>query len=1578
MTAEEYREYNDIVGQIAERFPEMISGYTKEGNAILKFKGNVEELNKSLQEMKDVKTAEAVTNVSKVYEDFRKRVDKEAGFLSPDIGLRQKKQALDTLLSFDPKGESPSKDFEDFILKGTVELYSPTENQEALRDIKDIQKVMQDLELEDIFNMGGADKAFAYLKKNYATLRAQQRIYSKEYVDEAQNAMAAVIPTVDSNEIFRKLNNADLQGQLQTYFRSIGTDKLYEIGDEEGGLPGYIDGIIQKVAESDKAIQAFAKARKLDIDKNTLDKSNADIEEIKSVLSKIDGIDMEAVSSALGLDVIDPLNTFVADLKEKFPEINDQLVKSLSGEQIRSYLGMMRDLSTAMNGASPSLELTNSIAELLKSGDSAATSKFTLFTSMAKEAGFTAAAVDKLALKFRKLDAESADKENSRLSRFLQVSKNLDLSEQQADTLFAHLKASTIDDDLSKLETLFRRGKIGADEYNAGATKLYKTLFDNSRTSYSDGAFDGVLKMFDADSVTSVINDADEALDDFYDSAGAAHEAATASVTKNLEKLKAEMKKALEVGDYDAFERLKAEAEALQSALSGVTGALSEFQQALKKDESPNLTGTKEAYKVLEEGLKSGEIYTRKFGLAHRQMFGDAELDVKSLGKTLKDLRKYFGEKATSNDVEKQILNRVKSGLVQEVRRKEDDKLVGYQIPDMEALARDINAKLSSEALIGLIEAVDMQVPIEWGLVFSNNEDVQAIIDKYAAEQRAEAEATPVDSAKKELPVDMTVTEGATEKVDGLKDAANDASNAAGSAAEQVGQLGADSETANTNVTNLNGALDTLAGKQIGDLGLNGVLTQASNVYTELCKIRDIKLPDKTMTIKYEVTGEPLGGTGGGTGKSGSGSGGSSKPKPKIRGYARGTVYARGGIAKVGEMGPELRITNGRREIVGANGPQIIQVRPGDRIYNARETREMLRNQPVYVSDKRTAVNLAFKMPGNPIRPTPFYKTKKKAEYIPALNTPIQKAGSSRRRGGGGGGSKSSGADSGGSDERSAQEQQDDYQKQLDELREQQKKAMQRAFSDLDYHHEMGIVNDKDYYKRLSELTNQYYSQGLLELDEYQDKRLKILEGLRKVEEDALKKQADKYKSAHSAVDKVLSKEIDRLQKERDALMDEDVEGSYGARIKALQDELETMREQNDETTRAIELGKIKESLERARTQRKSLVYREGQGFVYISNKKDLDDAQAAYDKAMYDSLVAQKEKEINQLEKDSKAQAKIFEDKIEQLQEYQDKWKEAVDTYETEQNRLSAAQLLGAEWEADTLNRRLDKMKTFVEDYSKIQAQLTALQEQTLASFEKTQVASGAITPSLPAQPPAPSVAAYPTSPYAQAPSYDYYGGSSSGYGDGFGGQSSFSSTLRKGSKGSEVAALQSALISMGFNVGSKGADGVFGAKTQAALKKYQRSQGIKANGVLGSKTQTALNGGSKKKKYAEGTQSAVGGLSVVDDGMGRELIIRKPIKGRHTFLEAGSVVYNAEKTKNLWAWGDMTPSEFMRRLTANNIRAGAISAHSNNVSIRQGDVIIKGNVDEGLLPKIRAEIEKSNANLANQLFQSSYQRRK
>jgi len=63
---------------------------------------------------------------------------------------------------------------------------------------------------------------------------------------------------------------------------------------------------------------------------------------------------------------------------------------------------------------------------------------------------------------------------------------------------------------------------------------------------------------------------------------------------------------------------------------------------------------------------------------------------------------------------------------------------------------------------------------------------------------------------------------------------------------------------------------------------------------------------------------------------------------------------------------------------------------------------------------------------------------------------------------------------------------------------------------------------------------------------------------------------------------------------------------------------------------------------------------------------------------------------------------------------------------------------------------------------------------------------------------------------------------------------------TLRSGSRGDAVEALQKRLLGQGVNPGP--VDGVFGPKTEDAVKRYQEREGLEADGIAGTKTFTAL----------------------------------------------------------------------------------------------------------------------------------------
>ena len=62
----------------------------------------------------------------------------------------------------------------------------------------------------------------------------------------------------------------------------------------------------------------------------------------------------------------------------------------------------------------------------------------------------------------------------------------------------------------------------------------------------------------------------------------------------------------------------------------------------------------------------------------------------------------------------------------------------------------------------------------------------------------------------------------------------------------------------------------------------------------------------------------------------------------------------------------------------------------------------------------------------------------------------------------------------------------------------------------------------------------------------------------------------------------------------------------------------------------------------------------------------------------------------------------------------------------------------------------------------------------------------------------------------------------------------------LRKGSSGDDVARLQKRLTAAGFDPGA--ADGIFGPKTDAALRAFQEANGLAVDGIAGPATNGKL----------------------------------------------------------------------------------------------------------------------------------------
>ena len=218
-----------------------------------------------------------------------------------------------------------------------------------------------------------------------------------------------------------------------------------------------------------------------------------------------------------------------------------------------------------------------------------------------------------------------------------------------------------------------------------------------------------------------------------------------------------------------------------------------------------------------------------------------------------------------------------------------------------------------------------------------------------------------------------------------------------------------------------------------------------------------------------------------------------------------------------------------------------------------------------------------------------------------------------------------------------------------------------------------------------------------------------VEQNIRDEQKKTLEAQKDNYDKAIGAVKNLLDKQIDALQKQKDALSDESIQGSYGQRIKAIQDTIDALQKQNDEATLANKIEEDRQKLADASRQKTKYIFENGK-FTYEADTTAIADAQ----KNLNDDLLQQQIADLQTQEDVLKAELQVAQDAIDAqitaLKDYETQWTEITDNYQNSQDALMAAELLGTQWEADILNQRLTTLKSFADQYLAIQEAITGI----------------------------------------------------------------------------------------------------------------------------------------------------------------------------------------------------------------------------------------------------------------------------
>ena len=404
---------------------------------------------------------------------------------------------------------------------------------------------------------------------------------------------------------------------------------------------------------------------------------------------------------------------------------------------------------------------------------------------------------------------------------------------------------------------------------------------------------------------------------------------------------------------------------------------------------------------------------------------------------------------------------------------------------------------------------------------------------------------------------------------------------------------------------------------------------------------------------------------------------------------------------------------------------------------------------------------------------------------------------------------------------------------------------------------QLGLGEDSEYLRELGLLWWDYENDIQKIYDNIADKAKEAAEETRKAWEEALEEEKSNYETAASYVLDKIDDEIEALQKLRD-----ETEQYYDDKIQALKDT-------NAELEDQIQYEELLNNLAQAQNK-KLYVFQNGQ-FQYVQDVEAISSAQAELDAYNRDKAL---EQEVANLEKLKKQALANIDDQIKGWEKYRDEWKDVVNQYTNQQNKLIAEQVLGIDLEQKNWQKRLMNAQEFANKYNSIMANLK------VASAEGAVEAVGGSS----------QMSSSDLSALAQA-GRDY------------------NKAKTQAEKDAAHARAEAIRNKYGYSGGTDGSKYIPTSSGSSKPLKSSSSSSSKTSTSATSSGRVSQDIGGRAthpERYASGTLSAIGGLAMVGE-RGPELRV----------LGQGDGILPADITRNLWDWGKINPGSMIRNMS-------------------------------------------------------------
>jgi TP901 family phage tail tape measure protein len=331
LSNDEYKEYIDIVNQIADTFPTLVSGYDAQGNAILSCAGNVDKLNAAYKEMANNNYDDVLKEANNFIKDFKNKSDdleSDNGWgqfwdTVPFVSNDMRKDSYDTLKDLISDTENFDDKMSDLSFHADWDF-----DLDAYDKLNEIAQAFENagIERKNFFESDGdfVKRAITENKKVAKQIVGDYEEQMKAATEDMQTATEAYFGKAFLNGKYSNISK-NMQNAMNQMIPNLGYDYFSQFKNAED-MYGSLDKILTSVNDVNGKDKTFETYFDLQAKVNNGECTVGEyVNNLNDVISVIDGLDVDKnAKKALKLS----LQLDDNDIKKQYTSFKNSLIGS--------------------------------------------------------------------------------------------------------------------------------------------------------------------------------------------------------------------------------------------------------------------------------------------------------------------------------------------------------------------------------------------------------------------------------------------------------------------------------------------------------------------------------------------------------------------------------------------------------------------------------------------------------------------------------------------------------------------------------------------------------------------------------------------------------------------------------------------------------------------------------------------------------------------------------------------------------------------------------------------------------------------------------------------------------------------------------------------------------------------------------------------------------------------------------------------------------------------------------------------------------------------------------------------------